>query len=449
MDAPRIRHSLLRGLAWVGLSLAIAGIVYSQNTRRPFADGLFYLSALHSLYVDGDVDLRNEAAHHDWLEYYSRERPLPSGLLRNPHPIGPSLLWAPFYAASDLWQRANGGPGMTAEVGPDHRPATFGTVFWISLGLFVLADALRRLGVSRGPRRAAVSMALLATPLPAYITFAPVMGHGCAFAATSVFLWTLAWCHEDRAEALRWAACGLALGVAFSVRWQDALLVAAPLSLLVSLPRASLARRGRCLAWLGLGGLVGSLPQLLYWKALYGSFVTMPQGGGFLSFEHADPIAFLFSTWNGVFLCHPVWLFALAGFALPGALWRDGPAGLRRGLAAVIAAELFVCMLVVDWWSGGAFGQRRLISMIPLLALGLASLLDEARTRFAPFRRDAVFAVLGVVTAWNILSLERLHEGALPYNPIDPDFYPSGEIYEHYDVGRRTADILFGRKIPR
>jgi hypothetical protein len=54
-----------------------------------------------------------------------------------------------------------------------------------------------------------------------------------------------------------------------------------------------------------------------------------------------------------------------------------------------------------------------------------------------------------VVTAWNLLSLERLHEGALPYNPIDPDFYPSGEVYGHYDIGRRTTDILFGRDLRR
>jgi hypothetical protein len=292
-------------------------------------------------------------------------------------------------------------------------------------------------------------MALLSTPLPAYITFAPVMGHGCAFAATAVFVRTLVWSREDRGDARRWAVCGLSLGVAFSVRWQDALLVAAPLSLLASAPHASRAWRARRLAWLGAGGLIGALPQLLYWNALYGSFVTVPQGGAFLSFEHVAPIAFFFSTWNGVISSHPIWLFALAGFAIPGAMWRAGPAGLRRGLAVVIAAELFLCMLVVDWYAGGAFGQRRLISLIPLLALGLGSLLDEARSRFAPLRRDAVFAALGVVTAWNLLSLERLHEGALPYNPIDPDFYPSGEVYGHYDIGRRTTDILFGRDLRR
>lgn len=89
-------------------------------------------------------------------------------------------------------------------------------------------------GAGDGPRvwilLALLAATALATPLPAYVSYAPSMGHGCAFAAASMLLWCSVWCGEAPAAG-RWWLCGLALGLAFTTRWQDALLVVLPLVL--------------------------------------------------------------------------------------------------------------------------------------------------------------------------------------------------------------------------
>jgi hypothetical protein len=298
----------------------------------------------------------------------------------------------------------------------------------------------------------------LASPLPAYVTFAPDMGHACAFASVSILLWTSLWCWRNaRPDDPRWLLCGLAQGLAFTVRWQDALLGVIPLALL-AFPRAESAgslaspRRLRGLAYFAVGGLLGTLPQLAYWKALYGSWVTMPMGTGFMSLSNADPLAFLLSTWNGLFLSHPALLICLLGFALPARGAAESPWARMQtlrwaGLLAIVL-ELFSCMLVEDWWAGGAFGQRRVISLLPILALGLLSLERLVRAQGAQLQRHLLAGALLLLIGWNGLSLIRLYDGSLPYNPAHRVWYWDHEVYGHYEWGRRSRDILFGKQRP-
>ncbi len=99
-DEPSRGRGKLRTVAYsVAFALAVAFAMLPLQTRDLFADGAFYVSALHSLYVDGDVDLLNESEHYPWLQRYSHAVvPLPGGL-RNPFPIGPPLMVSPICAS--------------------------------------------------------------------------------------------------------------------------------------------------------------------------------------------------------------------------------------------------------------------------------------------------------------------------------------------------------------
>jgi hypothetical protein len=454
VDAPGWRRLGI----WTAAALLGALLLHPLQTRAPYVDGQFYLSALHSLYVDGDVDLTNESQVFPWLTWYSERVEPPPGGLRNPFPIGPALLWAPFYLAYDALSHLAGGPGISSETGPVHLPVYLGSSFWACLGLFVLADALRMLGASRREGWAVTAVVALASPLPAYVVFAPDMAHACAFACVSILLWTSLWCWRKAAGGdPRWMLCGLALGVTFAVRWQDALLGVIPLCLM-AFPRERGAvplftpERLRGLLLFGFGGLLGALPQLLYWKALYDSWITMPMGAGFMSLSHAEPLAFFFSTWNGLFLSHPALLICLLGFALP---WREGGDAAGREVAVLrwagllaIGLELFSCMLVEDWWAGGAFGQRRIVSLLPLLALGLLRLQRLVWSEGSQLQRRLLAGSLALLVGWNGLSLVRLLDGSLPYNPAHRLWYWDRDVYGHYEWGRRFSDIAFGKQKP-
>jgi hypothetical protein len=440
----------------VAFALAVAFAVLPFQTREPLADGTFYVSTLHSLYADGDVDLSNEAEHYLWLRFYSRAAvPLPGGL-RNPFPIGPPLMWSPFYVAFDLASRAVGAEGASPQTGPRTAPIYFATTFWVAVGLCLLASTLIRLGVERAEAVVVCAAIFGLSPLPAYVTYSPDFSHGCAFAAVCLFLYTCVVLRQEAtAEDTRWLLCGLSLGLVFLVRWQDAMLGVLPIALLwfwrdpsgAPLP---LARRARGAVYIGVGAAIGTLPQLFYWKALYGTWLLVPGSpehtgkvATIFSLGNAEPLAFFFSTWNGAFLCHP----ALALCMLSLALHRRSPfsslpglwAGATFGVALLAASSL----TYTDWWAGGSFGQRRFISTLPFLALGLSALWRSAAV-WHPRARAALATLLLVLGAWNALSLFRLHEGSIPYNPEHRLWYPERTIYGYYDYGRRMRHILFG-----
>lgn len=459
----RAARSLLGALA---LFAALSLYVLRMNPPEVRWDGMFYFSTLRSAYFDRDIDYTNEAQRFPWMAR-TYGQPLPSGLLSNPFPVGSAILWSPFYAVAD--RLCHGDPaGQCSGYEPVYVAGVMvGTVFWGTLGLALCALALRSLFPTASPGLAglAILTVALGTPLLFYLTVDVDYAHGNQFFAVALLLFLTARILGG-GSAGPWSgfAYGLAVGLAFLIRWQDLVfgLLAVPVTL--ALPRH---RRWAFALAAGAGLVVGMLPQLLVWRALYGSWLTIPQSGSFLSLANAAPLAFFFSTWNGVFLWHPLVLLALVGLleyfrrpvggpgaasaaggpGVASAVGGPGAAWVALGVAAglIIVAEVGVSMLALDWWSGGAFGQRRLVSLAPLLCVGMLQIYEGARA--APgWRRALLVALVALLVALNLLTLLRFHQGALPFNPADPSNYLSRQVYGHYDYARRLGDLLTGHK---
>ena len=59
-------------------------------------DGIFLFCTLRSLVIDGNIDLHEECQHYPQIvQSFGYE--LPTGHINNPFPIGPIILWLPFY----------------------------------------------------------------------------------------------------------------------------------------------------------------------------------------------------------------------------------------------------------------------------------------------------------------------------------------------------------------
>jgi len=102
----------------------------------------------------------------------------------------------------------------------------------------------------------------------------------------------------------------------------------------------------------------------------------------------------LFSPRHGLFTWTPLYLAAAAGWALW--LRRD------RRLAGLLIFGFLISALLNssfwDWWGADSFGQRRLLGLTPLFALGLGETLDFLRRR--PLW--LVAACLSGLIAWNL-----------------------------------------------
>src|SRR6185503_16903344 len=230
-----------------------------------------------------------------------------------------------------------------------------------------------------------------ATPLFFYAIANPSVSHGVsAFLAT---LFVAAWLRFRTSDRpAHWALVGAAGGLLSLVRIQDAVLLVLPL-LDLAWNRRPGARR-RLVAFAAVPA-AGALLQALVWARLWGGreFVSLlaHQGPGFT--PHLAWLELLLSPRHGLFSWSPLYLVACAGWLL----WprRDTRLALYFILAFVLAVAVNASMR--DWWGSEAFGQRRLLGLTPLFALGLGEVLAFARRHpLVP-----VAAILAVLVWWN------------------------------------------------
>jgi hypothetical protein len=395
------------GLLVLAAALALLLALLFSHDARITSDGVDHYVYLRSAFVDGDLDLANDYA----LVAPSGESDAaatPLGLTGNAHPVGPALVWAPFYAAAELVTRLRGVPSN----GLDrlHLDAVaVSSVLYGWLGLVLLYFTARREASAAASLLAALGIGF-GTFLYFYMAFAPTMAHAPAFGAAALFVWL--WLRPTPTGARRAAWLGAACGLLALLRWANVLIVLLPV--VEALPR--LRRRSE---WPGLlkegaalaaAFLVAFSPQMLTWWMLYGSPITIPQGSAFLASSPAwDGV--LFSPRHGLFSWSPLLLVGAVGLLAWArrAPWRLA-AALVFGLALVrINAG------VADWWAGAAFGGRRFDALLPLFGLGLAFAADG----LAGFVRRRPLAPVAVLVAglvgWNVLLARQYRTGAWDY----------------------------------
>ena len=400
--APRGRR-LVRCAAGLSAAWATAACVGPEFR----GDAGSYIVYLRSAAFDRDFDFTN-----DW-EGLERPAPPPTATGRpgNTQSVGPALAWAPFFGAAHVYvlvERAQGRLRYAADgfSAPYRRAPVLGTVAGVLAGVVLLGRALaRRFGARVG--WLALGATVAATPVLYYTLVVPAMAHGLTFGATAALL---AACVRVREQPGRstWAVVGILLGAAALVRWQSAVW-----GLLVAVLALVEWRRGRARpAWIAgaaaLAGLV-LLPQLLAWHALYGRFLTVPQGPGYMDWTAPHLADVLFSADHGLFAWTPIAWLGLAGLAVS---WRRDRT-LATGAWLVVAATAWVNGSVTDWdWAAGdAFGARRFDLVMALVAWGLAALLAAAHPFLvkAPLLLPA--ALLLALAAWNVGLVALFREG--------------------------------------
>jgi hypothetical protein len=160
------------------------------------------------------------------------------------------------------------------------------------------------------------------------------------------------------------------------VRQPDATLLALPI-LDCLLSTAAVSLRLRRIAVMLIGFVMVFCVQMAAWQVLNGNlfssgyFRDSTQGFAWLA-PHL--IEVFFSTEHGLFLWHPILLFALAGFISLSRLDR-------RFSVLCVAGILLQAYIIASWssWSqADSFGGRMFIATLPLFALGLGAFLNWA-----------------------------------------------------------------------
>ncbi|HOD50707.1 MAG TPA: hypothetical protein PLM14_02075 [Candidatus Hydrogenedentes bacterium] len=396
LERPHSGTTLILGLGlFFWLCFALAGTFSPPEERIEGVDPVAYYAWLRSLAFDHDLDFENEyRALVPEEEALTKGSPVDpggprtaTGRVPNAFSIGPAILWAPFVAAGHFAATMGGIPADGYSQ-PYHTAVFLANIVYGTAGALLVFAALRARWDRRTSSLAAIG-AWACSPALYYAYAQEAMAHACSFFAMALFL--CAWLRLRKFETVwGWALIGGSLGLAALVRWQNAMFAVIPaIDLLWKTDRNKLARLAVC----GAAAALVFSPQMAGWHVLYGSFVTIPQGPGFMTWFRPALVRVLFSAREGLFTWTPLMAMGVLGLFL----WPEDDKKAYAAMAAAVLIQVYITACAGD--TGWSFGMRRLVNCTPFFAVGLATVLSRYRTA----RPRWAGLVIAVCAAWNAL----------------------------------------------
>jgi hypothetical protein len=330
----------------------------------------------------------------------------------NVHPIGVSLLQAPFFFAGHaLTKWSNLSPdGFTLYY---QHAAGLAGVFWTVAGLFVLRRLLLR---HFSDRVTAVTVVTIwfGTNLFHYGTYDSGYSHAYSFFLFAALI-NLAELWSTRGPSLdRAALLGLIAGLIVLTRHPNGIFLAVvPLYGVTNLASArarvrELFERWRELAMMVMVGTLVLLPQMAIYKDATGRILVSAYGNQTFNFLEPQIANVLFSARKGLFFWSPILLAALAGFFLR----CHGTRAFAAGAAFVLLADTYLIASWWDWQFGASYGHRGFTDTFPLFALGLAALFEWSTATVTRTRIVAAAATLCI--ALSVFQMLQYWNGVMP-----------------------------------
>ena len=387
----RVHPQLVAGVPPSGRALMILAllIVVASLKAIPTGDEPHFLIMTQSLLHDGDFDLRNNYLNRDYLEYFP-------GYISDPHIIVEGKHWYPIHS-----------PGLPVLAAPWFAAGgRAGVVVMLALltvaGLRLVWSLMVRAGFA--PRARAGAILAVAFTLPLASMAGQVFSEMPAFFLTALALQAIL------APALvGWDLAALAVSVAF-LPWLHPKFIVLAVGLLGAAVVAHRRREAIKSLAAATGLLVASVVGVAFLThAWFHSWIPGAQIslGGHSSWAQlltknfhltAGYAGMLFDQQSGLLFASPVFILAIAGILL---LWRR-----KRSLAIVcvlvIAAVYLPAASWGIWYGGYASPARLLTPLMPVLVVGIASLLDvggpRARRLFYVLMIPSLFYAYLIVT---------------------------------------------------
>ena len=382
-------------------------------------DGFYYFVYPRSLVFDGDLDFANDYRLLGLSDKPHLFQPTPTGHAQSAATVGPALIWAPFFAAGHAVAvyLSHRDPNITANgiSFPYRQSVCIAGLFYGLLGCWFMYRLTTK--YFQGPMAAAaVGIVVAGSFVLWYMVKEPSMTHAPSMTAVAGFAWMWAATRERRTRA-QWIALGALAGLMTLLRWQNLLFSMLPAwdvaaTLVVASRRSDAGTIRRTIVdglLFSLAGSVVFIPQLVAWRAIYGSWFAVSPLGPQIRFADPQLVDILWSSRNGLLSTSPALYLAVLG--LMAFAWQRPAIGVPA--VAAVALMTYFNASIQDWWGSSSFGGRRFDGTIPLLCLGFAETLVIA---LATVRRypGAVLGVAGLfLVIWNLSLMSAAATGAV------------------------------------
>ncbi|MFV1916937.1 MAG: glycosyltransferase family 39 protein [Patescibacteria group bacterium] len=342
-----------------------------------FADGRYYYAITRSLVKDYDIDFVNEYISLGMVEDDF------TGPAENIYPPGVSFFWAPlFWTVDSLINSIN----ISLRISIDdtgfnllyQSAVAITSTFLGTLGLYLVYVLLKDYFSEKVSLYTTFAF-FATTNLLFYIAVEPINSHAVSFFVSSLFIYYFLRHQKDQHYYFTLGVIG---GVAGLVRTQDLLILIIPAIRIIKEHKLNLTKLITNLKPLSAGVILGFLPQLVFWKAIFGNFWYSPYFGYSLNFLKPKFFHVLFNTDNGLFTLTPAILIAVLGLLL----FR------KRGSQIFLYATVYFLLqlyLITSWQyysQGGSFSIRMMITTYPLLSFGLASVIKKSNENFGEIK---------------------------------------------------------------
>lgn len=409
---PTKKNYTAGGLLLILVFVIIILIIKLQPSWKITGDGFGYYGYLRSLYFDHDLNFHNEFKYYDltFNSHIADVKLTPINRFGNVFAVGLSIVWLPFFIVArvfDYWTKTT--PGELSGLGINYQISlAVGSILYTLGGLLLLFQTLKKIFSAQSAWLSILAIVFI-SPLPQYLIYEPHMSHGVSFAAICLMLWYAVKLYQqkERLQFKKLTYLGLSMGLVILLRWQNSIFWLIPLSLLYQQYKKNLIKFPLIITPLVWGAL-SFAPQLIVWKILYGSFLTIPQGFGFLHFYNPKIWEFLFSGFHGLFFWHPLLFLGLIGLFLSYKKRRD----FFWILLIILLGQIYINSIVNDWWAGQSFGSRRMIESMPIFAYGLAELLEYLSNKKILYKSLLTILLLG--SLFNVLLMISAPKGYLP-----------------------------------
>lgn len=429
---------------------------YPRDTQKELKvttwDAFGYYMYNPSIFIYGDVsELKwvptiEEQYKVTGGELYQASK-LENGNYTNKYLGGVAIMQMPFFFVGHSIASLTDYPadGFSA---PYQYSIAFGALFYCLLGLLLLRKVLARF-FRDGPIAITILFVGLGTNLIQYTAIDGGQSHIYIFPLYALILWcTIKW-HES--PHWKWAALiGFTIGLATICRPTELIMLFIPLLWNThekEMRKQKWAMVRKHLPHLGFVvgfGLLGILPQLLYWQYTTGSLV---HNVGSKWFFFNPWFRVLFGVTNGFFVYTPIVILFVIGF------FHMKKYPFQRAVLTFCLLNIWIIISWSDWRYGATYSTRAMVQSYPVFALamcaGISAMMDRKIIRLVVLNLGAFFIYANIfqITQYNSMVLHYHDMNWAYYNRIYLNWNPQPIDFSLLDHNVFIDEGAFRKKI--